>query len=344
MLEKQGVSTNRMNPKWKRLFLSGMALSLSVSLLVGSAFALEYSYEGDAPGETFHQNTSTDQNYIADNGQIVVGTDGTVSSGVTGNQTSGPLSSIDLPVGEYPEAYGFETDVDIAMNSVFPNEVGPTTQNSNYYTPIFTPTVSSGALPTGNYIATSYLPVVATAYGITLPAYSAYSPLAAGSYLYGFTSLSAAYGNGQYLGLATSAVSMPTITKDGAIGRLSIPSIGLNKYVYEGTSQANMYKGIAHFDCTSGWLGNIGLAGHNRPASWAAFANLKNVQLGDTVTYTTAYGTMTYVVTNITTVSTTDTSGLQQNGQNKLTMYTCKENQPDVKLCVVATMVGTASV
>ena len=93
--------------------------------------------------------TSTDQNYIANNGQIVVGTDGTVSSGTTGNQTSGPLSTIDLPVGEYPEAYGFETDVAIAGNSIFPNELGPTTENSNYYRPTFTPTVDSGALPVG---------------------------------------------------------------------------------------------------------------------------------------------------------------------------------------------------
>ena len=158
------------------------------------------------------------------------------------------------------------------------------------------------------------------------------------SYGYGAYNL-AAYGNGAYYGLATSQVSMPSITKGGAIGRLSIPSIGLNKYVYEGTSQASMRKGIAHFDCTSGWTGNIGLAGHNRGSS-ASFAKLKDVQIGDTVSYTTAYGTLTYVVSNITTVATTDTSGLLQDGTNKITMYTCKANQPDVKLCVTASLVG----
>ena len=41
-----------------------------------------------------------------------------------------------------------------------------------------------------------------------------------------------------------------------------------------------MRKGIAHFDCTSGWTGNIGLAGHNRGSS-ASFAKLKDVQIGD---------------------------------------------------------------
>ena len=297
--------------------------------------AMDYTYEGDAPGDTFIQSTSTDSNYIADNGQIVVGTDGTVASGTTGNQTSGPLSSVDLPVGEYPEAYTFQTDVAIANNSVFPNELGPTTTNSNYYTPVYIPIVNSGSLPTGNsYLPTAFVPAVGYYYGarFALPAYSLYSPLTAMNYTNSY------YGNGQLMGTATSIAAMPTITKGGAIGRLSISSVGINAYVYEGTSQANMKRGLAHFDCTSGWLGNIGLAGHNRGSS-AYFGALKNVKLGDFVTYTTAYGTNTYVVSNITTCATTDTTGLQQNGLNQITMYTCKENQPEVKLCVIATLV-----
>lgn len=318
--------------KSRQIFI-GLAMSMALSLTALPAYALEYNYEGNAPGHAFYQTTSTDQNYIANNGQIVVGTDGTVSSGTTGNQTSGPLSEINLPVGEYPEAYGFETDVAIAGNSVFPNELGPTTENSNYYRPTFIPTVDSGALPTGNsYVPNVYAPIGYAAPGVVLPVYNAYSPLAA------YTP-SMVFGNGQFLGLATNTAAMPSITKGGAIGRLSIPSVGINKYVYEGTSLANMKKGLAHFDCTSGWLGNIAIAGHNRGAS-NAFGKLKNVSIGDTVKYTTAYGTMKYVVTNVKTVSTTDTSDLQQDGQNKITMYTCVANQPDVKLCVTATMVG----
>jgi sortase A len=149
----------------------------------------------------------------------------------------------------------------------------------------------------------------------------------------------AAQGNGAYLGVATNTVKMPTMTKKGAIGRLSIPSIGLNQYVYEGTSQASMRQGIAHFDSTSGWLGNIGLAGHNR-GSYAAFGELKNVSLGDGVSYTTAYGTMNYVVTDIRTVASDDTSGLRQDGTNKITMYTCVANQPSIRLKVTASLVS----
>lgn len=320
-----------MNKKKKLLAVCAMSF-FAFSVAAAPASALEYTYEGNAVGQTFYQSTSTDENYIAENGQIVVGTDGTVSSGTTGNQTSGPLSSMNLPVGEYPEAYGSATDADIAFNSVFPNELGPTTQNENCYVPTFIPTVESGALPTGNtYLPTSYLQSGYVASGAMLSGYTGYAPLTA----YG---LSQYYGNGLYQGLATSSVAMPTMTKNGAIGRLSIPAISLNKYVYEGTSTANMRKGVAHFDCTSGWLGNIGLAGHNR-GNYAAFLNLKNVKMGDTVYYTTAYGTNAYVVTDIKTVSVNDTSGLQQDGTNKLTMYTCIANQPEVKLCVVATMI-----
>lgn len=294
----------RFSRKMSSLLLSSV---MTLGLFSTQALALEYEYDTDAPGQTFYQSTNTDQNYIANNGQIVVGMDGTISGGITGNASSSPLSCLDLPIGEYPDAWGESTDIAIAQNSVFPNELGPTSQTTAIYTPVFTPSVNSGALPTG------------------------YTYLPAGTY----------YANGYYAyaGIATSNAPMPAITKGGAIAKLSIPSISLNKYVYEGTTQSNMNKGIAHFDCTSGWGGNIALAGHNRPST-ASFAKLKDVKLGDTVTYTTAYGTATYVVSNITTCATSDVTGLYQDGTNKLTMYTCKAGQPSVKLCVVATMVG----
>jgi len=283
-----------------------------------SASALEYTYDSDVPGETFHQATSNDQDYVANSGEVVLGADGTVSTEVTGNVSSSPLSALDMPVGEYPDAWGTAVDVAIAQTSIFPNELGPTAQTTNIYTPIYIPVpVNSGALPTG--------------YGVPANTLVGGAIVAAPGY-------TEAIGN--YFGIATSASAMPAITKGGAIGRLAIQSIGLNKYVYDGTSQANMKKGIAHFDCTPGWGGNIALAGHNRPAPSAAFAKLKNVKIGDIVTYTTAYGTRTYIISDISTCATTDTSGLAQNGREQITMYTCKENQPDVKLKVVAFLVG----
>ena len=229
-----------------------------------------------------------------------------------------------MPVGEYPDAWGTAVDVAIAQTSVFPNELGPTSQTTNIYSPVYIPVpVNSGALPTGYGVPANTLVGGALVSGgamVTAPGYAGVM--------------------GNYFGIATSASAMPAITRGGAIGKLTIQSIGLSKYVYDGTTQANMKKGIAHFDCTPGWGGNIAFAGHNRPASWAAFAKLKDVKMGDVVTYTTAYGTRTYVISNISACATTDTSGLAQNGREQITMYTCKENQPEVKLKVVASLVG----
>ena len=133
---------------------------------------------------------------------------------------------------------------------------------------------------------------------------------------------------------------MPQYNENGAIGQLQIPSVKMNYLVYEGTESSVLGMGIGHFACTGGWEGNVAFA-HNRSSNAvAAFENLKDVNYGDLVYYTTVYGTRTYMVTSIETVSVNDTTGLLQDGSNKLTMYTCKVNQPSVKLKVVATLVG----
>ena len=83
------------------------------------------------------------------------------------------------------------------------------------------------------------------------------------------------------------------------------------------------------------------MGGYDKEEVQEQIQKLKDVEYGDLVYYTTAYGTRVYQVTSIDTVSVNDTSGLAQDGSYKLTMYTCKANQPDVKLKVVATLVGT---
>lgn len=323
----------------KKFFAVGIVAVAAVGAMSVSAGALEYEFESQAPGQTFHLSTSTDQNVMGQADQIVVGMDGTISNDVTGNVASSPLSVLDLPIGEYPDAWGEATDLAIANNTYIPNELGPTFNNQAYYRATYTPIVMNGGLPT----AAGYAPTGVAAYGNNAASYAA-----AGAMSYGVTApmvsgngavSAASQGNGAVAGVSTANVAMPTITDGGAIGQLTIPSIGLNKYIYEGTSTANMRKGIAHFESTSGWNGNVALAGHNR-GSYAYFGKLKDVKVGDSVQYTTAYGTANYVVSAINERSTNDTSGLAQDGTNKLTMYTCKANQPEVKLEVVATLVG----
>ena len=49
--------------------------------------------------------------------------------------------------------------------------------------------------------------------------------------------------------------------KDGSIGTVSIPKLGLNVKVWEGETSTSMAKGLGHYSSTSGWAGNVGVCG-----------------------------------------------------------------------------------
>jgi len=124
--------------------------------------------------------------------------------------------------------------------------------------------------------------------------------------------------------------------KDGSIGTVSISRVGLKAKVYEGATDASMKKGAGHYTGSGVYDGNIGLFGHNRGSN-AYFAKLKNVKIGDTVTYKTSVGTKAYEVNFVGTIASTDFSYLNEMGDNRITMITCIANQPSLRLCVQAT-------
>ena len=131
----------------------------------------------------------------------------------------------------------------------------------------------------------------------------------------------------------TSAAGMTR--SDGTIGTVSIPSLGLTIPVWEGETTQNMLKGLGHYASTSAWDGNVGVCGHNRGAKYVIGA-IKDLHQGDTITYTTAYGTRTYQVTMVQVISNTDWSYLQPTADNRITLTTCLANEPDVRVCVQA--------
>ena len=122
---------------------------------------------------------------------------------------------------------------------------------------------------------------------------------------------------------------------NGSLGTLKIPSIGLTVGVYEGTDSAALLKGAGHFEGTSIWLGNVCVAGHNRGVR-NDFGKIHTLKSGDTITFTTVLGTMTYSVSSVTKVAVTDTSGLSTTAENCITLYTCVEDQPSYRWCVKA--------
>ena len=127
--------------------------------------------------------------------------------------------------------------------------------------------------------------------------------------------------------------------KDGSIGTLKIPSLNINMKVWEGETRASMAKGLGHYSSTSGWDGNIGICGHNRGAKYN-IGSIRNLEIGDTITYSTVYGTRTYAVILVKTISDSDWSYLQATADNRITITTCLANQPSKRVCVQAVEVS----
>lgn len=123
--------------------------------------------------------------------------------------------------------------------------------------------------------------------------------------------------------------------KDGSIGTVKIPKLGISVKVWEGETTDSMAKGLGHYSSTSGWLGNVGVCGHNRGARYNIGA-IKDLKPGDIITYTTIYGTRTYQVTMVKTIANNDWSYLQGTVDNRITLTTCLANQPAKRICVQA--------
>lgn len=124
----------------------------------------------------------------------------------------------------------------------------------------------------------------------------------------------------------------------GHLATLSIPSIGLNVKVYEGTNSTALATGAGHFENTSIWNGNVAIAGHNRGVN-NHFGKIHTLSGGDKITLTTKLGTRTYEVYSVQKILSTQVSVLDATAQNQLTLITCVANQPNYRWCVTATQV-----
>ena len=85
--------------------------------------------------------------------------------------------------------------------------------------------------------------------------------------------------------------------KDGSLGMLEIPAIGLSVNIFEGTDAATLKR----------------------------------------ITLATKLGTRTYEVTSVSKVSETDRSALAASQSNIITLYTCVQNERDLRWCVTGT-------
>lgn len=140
----------------------------------------------------------------------------------------------------------------------------------------------------------------------------------------------------------TPTVQQPAYTsadgmayKDGSIGTIKIPSLKISMKLWEGETNASMKKGLGHYSSTSAWDGNVGACGHNRGTKYA-IGSIKNLERGDTITYTTVYGTRIYVVETVKIISNSDWSYLQATSDNRITLTTCLADHPESRVVVQA--------
>lgn len=117
---------------------------------------------------------------------------------------------------------------------------------------------------------------------------------------------------------------------------IEIPSINLKAPIAEGVEAETLNLYVGHFEETSKQLGNIGLAAHNRGYEKNYFENLKKVKEKDEIKYKNDEFEKTYIVERNEIIKNTDWSYLEEDDENKITLITCVENEPEYRRCVQA--------
>ena len=116
--------------------------------------------------------------------------------------------------------------------------------------------------------------------------------------------------------------------------KIVIPAIELDAFISEGTSSDVMDKFVGHFENTSLWNGNVALAAHNRGYPVNYFAHIKDLSLGDIVVYYYNGKIKEYAIQTITIIDDTDWSYLENTNDNRITLITCVEDEPEYRRCI----------
>ena len=116
--------------------------------------------------------------------------------------------------------------------------------------------------------------------------------------------------------------------------RIMIPEISLEAEISEGTSKEIMDKFVGHFEETTKISGNVGLAAHNRGYAVNYFANIKQLKENDKIIYQYNGEQKTYSVIENKIIKDTDWSLLENTKDNRITLITCVENEPEYRRCI----------
>ena len=256
------------------------------------------------------------------------------------NTNYGKPTSIEVPITADGGAAKSE---DISKNAAkIPPQFGSGASNTLNTGSYLTPNLLPGMQPTGGTVNGSNATIVL--------------PPSAGGAVTGSTGSSGTISNGttssggnsSTTGSNFSTSTQPNtssgftkVTSDmyysnGHLGTLKIPAIDLSVKIYEGTDSDTLHKGVGHFEDSSVWSGNVALAGHNR-GTMQPFNKLHKLEVGDEVTLKTKLGTRTYKVVSVSKIDYDDRSGLAVTRENRLTLYTCVQDESEYRWCVVCT-------
>ena len=120
---------------------------------------------------------------------------------------------------------------------------------------------------------------------------------------------------------------------------IEIPAINLKAPIAEGTSGDILKNKVGHFEDTAIKSGNIGLAAHNRGYEINYFKNLKKLKLGDEIFYTNEDFNKKYIVDTLEIIENTNWNYLRKSEEDKITLITCIENEPQYRRCVQGTAI-----
>jgi sortase A len=108
------------------------------------------------------------------------------------------------------------------------------------------------------------------------------------------------------------------------IGRIAIPTIGVDIVVVQGTSTGDLTQGPGHYPQTPfpGQPGTTAIAGH-RTTYLAPFRHLDSLHGGDEIELRMPYGTLDYRVQRTKVVEPTDVGILRPTGYQRLVLTAC---------------------
>lgn len=117
---------------------------------------------------------------------------------------------------------------------------------------------------------------------------------------------------------------------------IQIDKISLKAPIREGTDKETLDNYVGHFENTQKSFGNICLAAHNRGYKNNYFARIKELKNGDEIKYIYEKKETIYIVAKHGIIENTDWSNLENTKEDRITLITCVENQPQYRRCIQA--------